>query len=148
MQADLAAALGIGISALGINPQQAPLAVVDTALSPVKVEIVQTGSGAGAQLGDLVTLHFIVRTIDGKELANTRKRGMPFTVELAQVGTFWHVAVDGLRAGGSVKLRTNTGLFFGKGGVLPIVPPDTIIDAELTLLRIQKTVLAKKEPKS
>lgn len=147
MQADLAAVLGIGISALGINPRPALQAVVDTALSPVKVEIVQTGSGAGAQLGDLVTLHFVVRTIEGKEIANTRKRGMPFTVELAQAGTFWHVAVEGLRAGGSVKLRTNTGLFFGKSGVLPIVPPDTMIDAEMTLLRIQKAVLAKKDAK-
>ena len=148
MQADLAAALGIGISALGINPQQAPPMVVDTAITPVRVEIVQTGSGAGAQLGDLVTLHFVVRTLEGKELANTRKRGMPYTVELAQPGTFWHIAIDGLRVGGSVKLRTNTSLFFGKSGVLPIVPPDTTIDAELTLERIQKAVLAKKDPKS
>ena len=148
MQADLAAALGIGISALGINPQQALPMVVDKTTTQVRVETVQTGSGIGAQLGDLVTLHFVVRTLEGKELANTRKRGMAYTVELTQPGTFWHIAVEGLRVGGSVRLRTNTSHFFGKSGVLPIVPPDTTVDAELILVRIQKAVLANKGPKS
>lgn len=149
MQADLAAALGIGMSALGITPQQAPfLPVLDAAIAPARVEVLQTGSGVTAQTGDLVTVHFIVRTLEGKELANTVKRGMPYTVELAPGGTFWTTAVAGLRPGGVTRLRANTALFFGKGGVLPIVPPDTMIEAELTLVRIQKAVLAKKEPKT
>lgn len=149
MQADLAAALGIGMSALGITPQQAPTAVfAEIASPPARVEVIQTGSGVAAQMGDLVTVHFVVKTLEGKELANTVKRGMPFTVELASGGTFWTTAVAGLRPGGVAKLRANTALFFGKGGVLPIVPPDTMIEAELTLVRILRGVLAKKEPRT
>lgn len=149
MQADLAAALGIGMSALGITPQQTPTTVFsEIASPPARVEVIQTGSGVTAQPGDLVTVHFVVKTLEGKELANTVKRGMPFTVELASGGTFWTTAVAGLRTGGIAKLRANTALFFGKSGVLPIVPPDTMIEAELTLLRIQKAAIAKKEPKT
>ena len=149
MQADLAAALGIGMSALGITPQQAPAAVFAEIASPsARVEVIQTGSGVTALAGDLVTVHFVVKTLEGKELANTVKRGMPYTVELGSGSTLWITAVAGLRAGGIAKLRANTALFFGKGGVLPIVPPDTMIEAELTLVRIQKGALAKKEPKT
>lgn len=149
MQADLAAALGIGMSALGITPQQTPTTLYTEIGSPLaRVEVIQTGSGVTAQPGDLVTVHFVVKTLEGKELANTVKRGMPFTVELASSGSFWTAAVAGLRPGGVAKLRANTALFFGRSGVLPIIPPDTMIEAELTLLRIQKVVLAKKEPKT
>jgi FKBP-type peptidyl-prolyl cis-trans isomerase len=147
MQADLLASLGLGMSALGVSPAQVPAqaAIADVfSVSPISVEVLHLGSGVLAQPGDRVTVHFVVRTLEGKELANTVKRGMPFTVELDGMGSFWSTALDGTRAGAKSRLKANTSIFFGKNGILPIIPADTEIEADLTVLKIQKAVLAKK----
>jgi hypothetical protein len=148
MQADIAAALGLGLNALGVSAGEAPASfgLLPVAIPTISVETIETGAGAAAQLGDRVTLHFIVRTLEGKELANSWKRGMAFTVELTDPESFWHMAIQGLRAGGKSKLTANSSLFFSKGAG-PIVPPDTMIEAELSVVRLQRALVAKKEPK-
>ena len=144
MQADLCAAIGIGMSALGISPGQLSNSAPPEFASPIAVETVQSGTGIPAQPGDRVTLHFIVRTLEGKELANSQKRGMPFTVELDSMGSFWSTALEGARLGGHSRLRANTSVFFGKNGVPPVIPADTMIEADLIVLKIQKSLLVKK----
>ena len=137
MNLDLLTAVGIGLGTLGIKPAAAPPALQPGLLIPVQ-EVVLLGAGPSAQAGDVVTFHFMVRTADGKELANTRKRGMPFTVRLDDENPFWLTAVQGLQAGGKARLRANSSLFFGKEGALPIVPPETDLVAELVLVKIKK----------
>ena len=130
MQADLLATLGLGISALGMPQVQVPVEDVFM-VSPISLEVIHPGSGILAQVGDRVTVHFVVRTLEGKELANTNKRGMPFTVEIDGMGSFWSTALDGTRAGAKSRLKANTSIFFGKQGILPIVPADTEIEADI-----------------
>lgn len=144
MDADLLVALGIGLSALGM-PQK-PTGADHSALeaAPISVEYLAMGAGLAAGTGDRVTVHFVVRTAAGRELANSMKRGMPFTLVLDEPGSFWTTAIDGLREGGKSRLRANTSIFFGKYGVLPVIPADTEIEAEMTLLKVQKAELARK----
>jgi FKBP-type peptidyl-prolyl cis-trans isomerase len=138
------------LEVLGIAPGQTPATISTLAQAPataaVLVERLLPGDGLPAQLGDRVTLHFVVRTLDGKELANTFKRGMPYTVELADPDSLWYLGVESLRTGGRSRVRGNSSQLFGKFGVLPIVGPDTELEAELTLLRIQKAALARRTP--
>lgn len=147
MEADLLAAVGIGLSALG-GPQAsnlpAALAPGDFGPPPIVVEFLHPGTGVAAGAGDRVTVHFVVRNLEGRELANSLKRGMPFTVELDGMGSFWSTALDGLREGGKSRLKANTSVFFGKKGVLPIIPSDIEIEADLTVVKIQKATLVKK----
>lgn len=143
MQADLIAAVGIGLNVVGVSavsksPPSAPPEPV------FMVETLAEGSGLPAESGDLVTVHFVVRTAEGKELANTLKRGMPYTVELSEPQSFWAVAVEGLKADGRRRVRANSSQFFGRHGVSPIVPSDTWLEAELTVLKVQKATSAKK----
>lgn len=37
--------------------------------------------------GDLVTFHFVATTTKGREVANSERRGMPYTVRLGAAGT-------------------------------------------------------------
>lgn len=148
MQADLFAAMGIGMNALGIAPAPAPIqeapAFAPALSAALEVDIVRPGTGPIAQTGDRVTVHFIVRTAEGKELANTLKRGMPYSIELSNPGSFWNSSVEGLRVGGAARFSANSSLFFGKAGVLPVVPPDTPLIAYVTLLKVEKAVEARK----
>lgn len=145
MQADLAAALGIAIQAIGVPSSQLaqPAFALEPLTTPISIEMVNEGTGQMAETGDRVTLHFVVRTQEGKELANTRKRGMPFTIELSEPGSFWSSAVDGMRVGGKNKLLANSSVFFGRSGVLPIIPAETWIEAELVLLKVQKSTTSR-----
>lgn len=140
MQADLFAAVGVGLNVLGIPWGQNP----GVEAPAIALEVVRAGTGTTAQVGDRVTIHFVVRTEEGRELANSLKRGMPYTVELDEPNGLWSTILDGLRAGGAAKLTANSNLFFGKGGIAPIVPPDTVLKAYVTLLRVEKAMIAKK----
>jgi FKBP-type peptidyl-prolyl cis-trans isomerase len=137
MQADLIAALGLVAGTFGVE-QAAPSA------DPISVQILREGSGAAAQSGDLATVHFVVRTKDGKELANSFKRGMSYTVELGEPGDFWTTVLEGLRVGGMSRLSANSSHFFGKNGILGIIPADTELMADVKLLKVEKSILAKR----
>ena len=146
MQADLIAAVGIGLSAMGSPQAQVAggAALADLGQAPISVEFLLPGSGVLAGAGDRVTFHYIVRTQDGREIANSVKRGMPFTVELDGMGSFWSTALDGLREGGRSLLKANSSVFFGKRGVPPIIPADTPFEAEVSVVKVQKQLLTKK----
>lgn len=144
MQADLFAALGAAASALGI-PTLGPPADA----SAIAVRPVWPGEGSIVTPGDLATVHFVVRTAEGKELANSFKRGMPYTVEIGTAVTFWTTALEGLRVGGTNRLSGTSNQFFGKAGVLPIIPPDVAFIADVKLLKVEKAMVARKaEPPS
>jgi FKBP-type peptidyl-prolyl cis-trans isomerase len=146
MQADLAAAVGLGLSALGVLAGRAAshalVEALPTAGKGFASQVIREGSGIPAGPGDRVTLHFVVRTFDGKELANSQKRGLPYSVILDSREPFWNAAVGGMRKGGTTRFQANSSNFFGNGGILPIVPPDTMIEAELSLLSVRRTVVS------
>lgn len=141
MQADLIAALGVGLQTVGLPAQSVAPELSEPA---VMTQTLAEGTGLAATAGDRVTVHFVVRTVEGKELANSQKRGMPFTVDLDAAESFWLFAIDGMRLDGRRLIRANSSQFFGRSGVSPIVPSDTWIEAELVLLKVQKATTAKK----
>jgi len=142
MPADLISALGIGLSVVGLPASIQEPAVEPAELAPSVVTIAE-GAGLAATLGDRVTVHFVVRTLEGKVLADSVKRGMPFTVELGLGDPFWLAAIDGMKADGRRRVRANTSQFFPHG-VAPIVGSDTWIEADLTLLKVQKSTSARR----
>jgi len=135
MQSDLIVAIGLAATALG-----APIPLAVSNPEAIRVEVLRAGNGVYAQAGDRVTVHFVVRTRDGKELANSFKRGMPFTFELGEPSPFWETALDGVRVGGTSRLTANSSDFFGRNGVLPVIPPDTFFYADVKLLKVEKAM--------
>lgn len=143
MHADLMATLGVGLNLVGVSPK-AQLPPVDLNMPAFMVETLAEGTGLAVAAGDRVTVHFIVRTAEGKELANSHKRGMPFTLDLADAESFWLAAIEGMKTDGRRMVRANSSQFPGKGGLTPIVPGDTWIEAELMVLKVQKATSARK----
>lgn len=67
-----------------------PTPVATVADRPVKSE---------AEPGDLVTFHYIVYGPDGREVANSVARGLPFTERLGESVRGWQASLVGVRSG-------------------------------------------------
>ena len=135
------------MSALGVsaNPMRSHVPIpeiLSVTANGFAQQVVREGVGTPAGPGDRVTFHFVVRTLDGKELANSQKRGLPYSVVLDGRASFWSSALKGMRRGGTSRIQANSSAFFGNEGVLPIVPPHTMIEAELSLLSVRRPTVS------
>lgn len=79
---DWIAAVTIGLGLLGSGASVVAPKPVSTA--PATPQTTQVDEAAS---GDLVTFHFVATTTKGREVANSERRGMPYTVRLGAVGT-------------------------------------------------------------
>jgi len=100
------------------------------------------GKGATAQSGQIATVQFEVSDKNGKELANTRKRGLPYSFAIGGIQTapFWSLGLLGMKVGGQRILSAKPGAAYGPDGVPPVVAPnsDLVIKIELVELKSAK----------
>ncbi len=106
------------------------------------IQEIVIGQGATVQTGQIATVQFEVSDKSGKELANTRKRGLPysFVVGGIQTAPFWSLGLLGMKVGGCRILNSKPGAAYGPDGVPPVVAPnsDLVIKIELVELRPAK----------
>lgn len=104
----------------------------------VQVFDVSSGTGTPIEPGALVTLHFRVWNESGKELADTRKRGLTFTIPAPERGgsVFWKSALRGLRSGGRREVVLPAHLAYGSEAVAPVLPPSGFIRAEVEVVAV------------
>lgn len=90
-----------------------------------------------AQQGDLVTFHFIVVDPSGKEVANTERRGLPYSIVLGArpASAVWADALLGLKPGEERVVMLDSSRF-GPAGVPPIVAPSMTLTARVRVLSI------------
>jgi len=104
----------------------------------------KTGTGEGAEPGDVVTMHFIGWLDDdgrqGKELYNTRREGNPvsFVVGTDRVMPGWSDGVTGMKPGGKRLLLLPPALGYGARGVQDLVPPDAGLMFMIDLIAVEK----------
>lgn len=123
---DALVSLGIGISVWGNVP----------VLEPGWQEL-RVGSGAPVVVGERVTVHFLVGTPEGNELANSRKRGLPYTfVVSAEPGDLLSRVVTGMRPGGIRRASIPPDRGYGTPGLVPIVPPNATLELTLNLVQV------------
>ncbi|GMV88265.1 MAG: hypothetical protein AMXMBFR81_11960 [Chthonomonas sp.] len=79
---DWIAAVTMGLGLLGSGTSVVAPQPVEAA--PVTPQTTQVEEAAP---GDLVTFHFVATTTKGREVANSERRGMPYTVRLGAAGT-------------------------------------------------------------
>jgi len=134
---DLSAALGIGLSVFGLRlPQSAPPSL--SVFTPAEVEVVRPGTGDPLRPGDRVTLNLSVRTQDGKEIANTRKRGLAYTLVIGEddAKPFWRLVLAGIRSGEERLVRVDAEAAFGPLGVPPVFLAQGELRASVEVLRV------------
>ena len=103
---------------------------------PVQKVDLAAGSGAVANKGDVVSVHYTGTLTDQAktQFDSSRARGpFSFTIGSGQVIRGWDLGVAGMKVGGKRKLTIPYVLAYGEGGRPPTIPPksDLIFDIEL-----------------
>ncbi|MCF7812463.1 FKBP-type peptidyl-prolyl cis-trans isomerase [Candidatus Gracilibacteria bacterium] len=110
----------------------------NTSPATLQIEVLREGTGAPAQKGDFVVVHYEGTFEDGTKFDSSRDRGapFPFTVGGGQVITGWDQGVEGMKVGEVRRLIIPPHLAYGEDGIGPI-PPDSTLIFEVELLEIK-----------
>ena len=133
--------------AAGKQPAAAPAApekpAAETAVQPdvTKLEITDlvVGTGAVAESGKSVTVHYRGTLTSGKEFDASRRHGRPFTFDLGagDVIRGWDEGVKGMKVGGKRKLVIPPDLGYGARGAGDDIPPNATLVFEVELLDVK-----------
>ena len=67
---------------------------------------VRVGAGRAVHAGDRVTVHISAKTVDGKTLVDTQKRGLAYSFEFSLTPSEpWQKEVAGMKQGGVRKIK-------------------------------------------
>ncbi len=102
-------------------------------------ENVTTGIGPLAKDGDLVTVNFAIKLLNGTEIFSSKSSGEPVVFELGKPFDTegMNEAVRMMKAGGSAHLIMPSNLAFGERGRAKIIPPFSPLICDVDLLKIQ-----------
>lgn len=108
---------------------------------PVGLNIndVKSGSGASAESGKKITVHYVGTLKDGSKFDSSRDHGEPFSFVLG-AGTVipgWDFGLKGMRVGGVRKLEIAPELAYGRQAVGDVIPPNSTLLFEIELLKVE-----------
>jgi FKBP-type peptidyl-prolyl cis-trans isomerase len=95
------------------------------------------GSGPPSKKGDIVTIQFLVTKKGGPDLADSKKRGLPYTFRIGDAGNdpLLDLVVKGMKIG-AVRTATVLGKdAYGPGGAPPVISANDTLIVTITLLR-------------
>ena len=106
---------------------------------PLKIEDVVVGTGAEAQKGKQVSVHYTGWLTDGTKFDSSKDRGQPFGFALGrgQVIQGWDDGVAGMKVGGKRKLTIPPELGYGPAGAGGVIPPNATLVFEVELLGVK-----------
>ena len=105
----------------------------------VEIEILKDGTGAIAQKGDTVSVHYVGVLENGTKFDSSVDRGTPFEFSLGagQVIPGWDIGVEGMKVGEVRKLTIPSELAYGASGAGNAIPPNATLIFEVQLLGIK-----------
>ncbi|MEJ2767460.1 FKBP-type peptidyl-prolyl cis-trans isomerase [Mycetohabitans sp. B46] len=113
------------------------MATVTTA-SGLQYDDLTTGSGAQAQAGQTVSVHYTGWLTDGQKFDSSKDRNQPFSFALGagMVIRGWDEGVQGMRVGGVRRLTIPPQLGYGARGAGGVIPPNATLVFEVELLGV------------
>jgi peptidylprolyl isomerase len=105
----------------------------------VKVEEITLGTGALAERGTVVTLHYRGFLHRGDQFRNSYDDGRPLRVHLGrrEVIAGLERGIFGMRVGDRRRLVISPHLAYGAAGVPGVIPPNAVVIVEVELLDVQ-----------
>ena len=104
----------------------------------LKTEDLVVGTGAEAQPGQMVTVHYTGWLTNGQKFDSSKDRNDPFVFPLGQgmVIKGWDQGVVGMKVGGKRKLTIPPELGYGARGAGGVIPPNATLLFEVELLAV------------
>jgi FKBP-type peptidyl-prolyl cis-trans isomerase len=109
-----------------------------TTATGLVIEEVTVGTGAEAQRGQHVKVHYTGWLTDGTKFDSSKDRNDPFVFSLGagQVIAGWDEGVTGMKVGGTRKLTIPPQLGYGARGAGGVIPPNATLVFEVELLGV------------
>ena len=109
-----------------------------TTATGLVIEEVTVGTGAEAERGQHVSVHYTGWLMDGTKFDSSKDRNDPFAFSLGagQVIAGWDERVTGMKVGGTRKLTIPPQLGYGARGAGGVIPPDATLVFEVELLGV------------
>jgi FKBP-type peptidyl-prolyl cis-trans isomerase FkpA len=109
-----------------------------TTATGLVIEEVTVGTGAEAERGQHVSVHYTGWLMDGTKFDSSKDRNDPFAFSLGagQVIAGWDEGVTGMKVGGTRKLTIPPQLGYGARGAGGVIPPDATLVFEVELLGV------------
>ena len=110
-----------------------------TTSSGLKIWEVKAGTGATAEKGKTVKVHYTGWLTDGKKFDSSVDRGEPFEFQLGagQVIRGWDEGVAGMKIGGKRRLEIPPSLGYGSRGAGGVIPPNATLIFDVELLGVR-----------
>jgi len=135
---------------VGAAPSASPASTEATAAggamtttpSGLKIEELVVGTGATAEKGKTVSVHYTGWLIDKSKadhFDSSLDRGQPFEFALGQGAVIrgWDEGVDGMKVGGKRRLTIPPSLGYGSQGAGGVIPPNATLVFEVELLGVR-----------
>ena len=99
---------------------------------------VVVGTGAAAENGKTVAVHYTGWLTDGTKFDSSLDRGQPITFVLGtgRVIKGWDEGVKGMKVGGKRKLTIPPDLGYGANGYPPVIPPNSTLKFDVELMSV------------
>ncbi|MBQ7690799.1 MAG: FKBP-type peptidyl-prolyl cis-trans isomerase [Muribaculaceae bacterium] len=105
--------------------------------SGLQYQIIKEGTGRKPGPGDVVTVHYTGRLIDGTVFDSSVERGEPATFAVGQVIPGWVEGLQLMNEGAAWRLFIPSNLAYGPHGTGPIQPNSTLI-FDVQLIKVGK----------
>lgn len=108
-------------------------------VTDLKIEDQKVGTGATAESGKTVSVHYTGWLTDGKKFDSSVDRKAPFKFRLGagEVIRGWDQGVSGMKVGGKRKLTIPPQMAYGERGAGGVIPPNATLVFEVELLGVE-----------